>query len=90
MVSAQVGQINTSKYISWNIKGANNPVKRKRVLTHVKGLNANFLLETHLRTGEHFRMRRDWVGQLFHSNFHSKSRGTAILVDTSTPFVASA
>ena len=34
-------------------------------------------------------MSRDWVGQVFHSNFHSKSRGAAILVDKSTPFVAS-
>lgn len=89
--SAQGGRNNTIKYISWNIKGVNNPVKRKRVMTHLKGLNANvaFLQETHLRTGEHFRMRRDWVGQVFHSNFHSKSRGAAILVDKSTPFVAS-
>ena len=37
----------------------------------------------------HFRMSRDWVGQVFHSNIHSKSRGAAILVDKSTPFVAS-
>ena len=74
-------------YISWNIKEANNPVKHKRVRTHLKGLNANvaFLQETHLRTGEHFRMRRDWVGQVFHSNFHSKSRGAAILVDNLLP-----
>jgi endonuclease/exonuclease/phosphatase family metal-dependent hydrolase len=74
-----------------NIKGVNNPVKRKRVLTHLKGLNANvaFLQETHLRTGGHFRMCRDWVGQVFHSNFNSKSRGSAILVDKATPFVAS-
>ena len=32
---------------------------------------------------------KDWVGQVFHSNFHSKSRGAAILVDKATPFVAS-
>ena len=51
--------------------------------------NVTFLQETHLRTGENFRMRKDWVGQVFHFNFHSKSRGAAILVDKSTPFVAS-
>ena len=81
------GRNNAIKYISWNIKGVNYPVKHKRVLTHLMGLNANvaFLQETHLRTGETFRMRRDWVGQVFHSNFHSKSRGAAILVDKSTP-----
>ena len=60
-----------------------NPMKCKKVLTHLKSLNANFAF-----LQEHFRIRRDWVGQLFHSNFH-KSRGAAILVDKSTPFVAS-
>ncbi|CDQ98458.1 unnamed protein product [Oncorhynchus mykiss] len=89
--NAQRGRNNAIKYISWNTKGVNNPVKRKRVLTHLKGLNANiaFLQETHLRTDEHFRMRKDWVGQVFHSNFHSKSSAAAILVDKATPFVAS-
>lgn len=85
------GDRDNIKYISWNVKGVNNPVKRKRVLTHLKGLNANFafLQETHLRTSDHFRIRKDWVGQLFHSNFHHKSRGAAILVNKSTPFIAS-
>lgn len=41
-----------------------------------------------MRTGEHFKIHRDWVGQLCHSDFHSKSKGAAILVDKSTPFVA--
>ena len=86
--NAQRGRNNVIKYISWNIRGANNPVKRKRVLTQLKVLKANvaFLQETQLRTGEHFRMRKDCVGQVFHSNFHSKSRGAAILVDKATPF----
>ena len=89
--NAQGGQNNTIKYIPWNIKGANSPVKRKRELTHLKGLKAHFafLQETQLRTGEQCRIHRDWVGQVFHSNFHSKSRGTDILDDKCTPFVAS-
>ena len=71
--NAQGVQDNT-KYISWNVKGLNNPVKRKKVFTHFKGLNANFafLQETNLRTVDHFRIQKDWVGQLFHSGFHSK------------------
>ena len=61
--NAQRVRNNAIEYILWNIKGVNNPVKRKRVLTHLKGLKANvaFLQETHLRTFEHFRMRKDWV-----------------------------
>uniref|UniRef100_A0A8D0CTK3 Endonuclease/exonuclease/phosphatase domain-containing protein n=1 Tax=Sander lucioperca TaxID=283035 RepID=A0A8D0CTK3_SANLU len=30
-----------------------------------------------------------WVGHIFHSIFHSKSRGTAILIKKTTPFVVS-
>lgn len=36
-------------FVSWNVKGVNNPVKNKRVLTHLKDLKADlvFLQETH-------------------------------------------
>lgn len=29
---------------------------------------------------DHLRLHKPWVGQIFHSNFNSKSRGTAILI----------
>lgn len=79
------------QFISWNTKGLNDAGKRGRVLTHLKKLNADivFLQETHLRTQDHFRLKKGWVGQLFHSNFHFKSRGAAILISKSTPFVSS-
>lgn len=79
------------QFISWNTKGLNNAVKRGRVLTHLKKLNAEitFLQETHLRNQDHFRLRKGWVGQMFHSTFHFKSRGTAILINNNTPFVPS-
>lgn len=82
---------NSLRYVSWNCKAVNNPVKRNRVLNHLKSLKADFvfLQETHLRSVDHFRLKRDWVGQVFHSIFHSKSRGCAILVHKSVPFVAS-
>lgn len=39
---------------------------------------------------DHLRIRKSWVGQVFHSNFNSKARGTAILIHKSIQFTASA
>lgn len=77
--------------VSWNVKSLNHPVKRKKVLTHLNKLNANiaFLQEMHLRTIDHFRLNGGWIGQSFHSNFNSKSRGTAILIHKNVPFIMS-
>lgn len=66
-------------------------MKCRKVLSHLKELNADiaFLQETHLNTSDHFRLRGGWVGQILHSIFHSKSRGTAILIKKTTLFVVS-
>ena len=39
------------KFISWNVKGLNGPVKRGRIFSHLKNLKTDiaFLQETHLR-----------------------------------------
>ena len=52
--------------ISWHVNCLNNPVKWKKVLQHLQYLEAGiaFLQETHLRTLDHFRIRKGWVGQL--------------------------
>ena len=78
-------------FVSWNVKSLNHPTKRKKVLTHFIKLKAGiaFLQETHLRTFDHFRLRGGWIGQSYHSNFHSKSRGVAILINKIIPFVMS-
>lgn len=38
------------RFVSWNIKGIGNPVKRSQIITHLKYLNTHiaFLQETHL------------------------------------------
>lgn len=46
------------------------------------------LQETHVRNKDHFRIHRDWVGQVFHSKFVSKSRGAAILIHKNIHFNA--
>lgn len=47
-----------------------------------------FFQETHLCKTDHLRLKCDWVGQLYHSNFNSKSRGTAVLIEKNIPFEA--
>lgn len=72
----------TVNCISWNTKGVNHIVKCNRVLSHLRSLDGNiaFLQETHLRTSDHNRLHKRWVGQLHHSNHQDKSRGAAILI----------
>ena len=49
-------------------------------------LISHFLQETHLLTVDNFRLKGSWAGQFYHSNFHSKARGAAILINRNTPF----
>jgi len=77
--------------VSWNVKGLNQPVKRKKTLTHLKnlGIGIAFLQETHLKNPEYLRLKCGWVGQLFHSTFQGKARGVAILINKNVPFTPS-
>lgn len=68
--------------VSWNVKGLNHPVKRRKVFSHLKQLKTDivFLQETHVRASEHSRLMVGWAGQHFHSAFQAKTRGVSILV----------
>ena len=57
------------RFISWNIKGLNGPVKRARIFNHLKYLKCEiaFLQETHLLLKDQIRLRKAWVGHVFHS-----------------------
>ncbi len=78
-------------FVSWNVKGLNHPVKRKKALVHLKHLRAGiaFLQETHFRRSDHSHLKCGWVGQLFHSTFQAKARGVAILINKDISFIPS-
>jgi len=59
------------------------------VFAQHKSLQAGvvFLQETHLRVKDQVRLRKGWVGQVFHLEFDSKSRGVAILMSKRMGFV---
>lgn len=84
-LSAPCGAV---RFTSWNVRGLNSPVKRNKVINHLIFLNTKiaFLQETHLKPLDHVKLKRGWVGQLYHSSFSSKARGAAILIHKSIPF----
>ena len=62
--------LNPLKYVTFNVKGLNSPIKRKRVNTYLKKLKADivFLPETHLTASEHKNLKREWEGHVFASS----------------------
>ncbi|CDQ65045.1 unnamed protein product [Oncorhynchus mykiss] len=60
-----------------------------KVRAHLKALSSDiiFLQETHLKNNSHSRLKCRLVGQVYHSNFSAKTRGTAILVRKGIPFL---
>lgn len=78
------------RFISWNVKGLNGPVKRARIFNHIKYLKCDvvFLQETHLLVKDQVRLKKGWVGNVFHSNLNSKTCGTAILIHKRIQFSA--
>ena len=80
---------NCVRIISWNVNGLQNPVKRKKCLSYLKSQQTHiaFLQETHLTDSEDAKLKRDWVGQIYHSSYTSKKHGVAILVHKKLNFL---
>ena len=76
------------RFVSWNVKGLNGPVKRSKVFSHLKSLKADilFLQETHLRVKDHIRLRKAWISQVYHSRHDGSSKGVAILINKKIQF----
>ncbi|XP_051794339.1 calcium-binding mitochondrial carrier protein SCaMC-2-B isoform X1 [Acanthochromis polyacanthus] len=77
--------------VSWNVKSLNHTLKYKKIMLHLKQLNTDiaFLQETHVCTADSASLSKKWSGQIFQSNFQSKSRGVAIMVGRHVQFTAS-
>lgn len=75
-------------FMCWNVKGLNHPVKRRKVLSHLKQFKTAiaFLQETHIRSLDNMRLMSRWAGQHFHSTFQAKARGVSILINQDVPF----
>uniref|UniRef100_A0A3B3HR51 Uncharacterized protein n=1 Tax=Oryzias latipes TaxID=8090 RepID=A0A3B3HR51_ORYLA len=67
-----------------------HPIKRKKILSSFKKekVQIAFLQETrNLVDKEHMKLKRDWIGRAHSSSFSSNSRGVAVLIHKSVPFV---
>ena len=78
------------RIISLNTGGLNAAIKRTKVMTHIKNLNADimFLQETHLCNSDQRKLNRPWIDQIFHYKFNVKTRGTAILIRKNVHFIS--
>ena len=86
MVKVQC-QVTACVYVHGILEGANNPIKRKKVLSFLKNINIDIavLQETHLDDKEHLKLQQGGFGQVFFSSFTSRSRGVAIIVKKNLP-----
>ncbi len=77
-------------FLSLNAKGMNTWLKRQKIWSYLQQLKSDiiFLQETHLKNNHVNYLKRGWVGQVFHSQFNAKARGTAILIHKDIPFQA--
>lgn len=70
----QMAQVRRSladvKFVSLKCKGLNNPIKRSKVLHYLRHLaHIIFLQETHLKDMDNVRLRKTWIGKIYHSSF---------------------
>ena len=74
--------------MSWNVRGLNNVVKRKKVLTFIKSKRCDivFMQETHLLLQESKKLCKDWVGFVGAACGSSNSRGVATLISKHLQF----
>ena len=79
------------QFTTWNCKGLNGAVKHGNIFSHLKKLGTNivFLQETkNKKNQDQTLLQKKWVGQVFHSSFNLKSRGTAIIISKDVPFIS--
>lgn len=81
VVPAEYLTSSSLRLLSWNVDGLNTPIKRKKILTHLKRSKPDiiFLQETHWKTNSGAALRAHWLDSCYSATYTSKSRGVAIL-----------
>lgn len=78
----------TLKFLTWNVRGLREKIKRSAALTFLKKQHADILVlvDTHVEGRLQMALRRPWVGWAFHSTYTSHARGVSVLVAKSVQF----
>ncbi len=60
------------KYVTWNVNGLNQRLKRKKVILYLRkhSIGIALLQETHLTDYEHQNLKKQWPGQVFFFFFY--------------------
>ena len=68
--------------ITLNVNGLNAPTKRQRLAEWIQKQDPNicYLQETHLKTGDTYRLKVKGWKKIFHANRDQKKAGVAILI----------
>lgn len=76
------------KFITWNVRGFRNQIKRLRVINHLIKLGADvcFLQETHLTETELQHLNFKQFDKIYSSTYNSKQRGVSILINKDIHF----
>ena len=74
--------------ITLNINGLNAPTKRQRLAEWIKKQDPYIccLQETHLKTGDTYRLKVKGWKKIFHANGDQKKAGVAILISDKIVF----
>ena len=75
--------------ITLNINGSNAPTKRQRLAEWIKKKKKNYiccLQETHLKTGDTYRLKVKGWKKIFHANRDQKKVGVAIIISDRIDF----
>ena len=70
-----------TRIVSWNVRGLNHPVKRGKMMAHLKNLKADvmFLQETHIMNTARDKCM-GWGSQIYQSNFGTRASVLAIII----------
>ncbi len=70
------------KYVTWNVNGLNQRLKRKKVILYLRkhSIGIALLQETHLTDYEHQNLKKQWPGQVFFLLLHHNLEGWLYLL----------
>lgn len=74
--------------VTWNMQGLRSPQTQSKILRHLQKLKADIALlqETHLTTGDFYRLKKWWVGEVIGSPAIKRKGGVISLLHKKVPY----